>query len=183
MKAGDRPWLLRGMVIGLALVVGLVAWVAGGDDEASEEEAAPVATETRIVEPAELAEAAATLGHPVYWAGPIAGAELELTESEDGSAQLRYLADPGEAGTESPDALTVGSYPLADPAGALDTFAAEPGSVVNRTKDGAKVVFSEANPNSVYLVSPDNSVQVEVYDPSPRRALGLALSGQVRPAP
>jgi hypothetical protein len=34
----------------------------------------------------------------------------------------------------------------------------------------------------VYLISPDNTLQIEVYDPSPERAMELALSGQVRPA-
>jgi hypothetical protein len=179
--ATQRPWLLRGTVLALAIVVGAVAWIVSGDGE-QDGEATPVAAEARIVEAGQLADAAATLGHPVYWAGPIEGSELELTEAEDGSTQVRYLEDPGEAGAESSSVLTIGSYPLPDPAAALDAFAAEPGSVVKRAANGAEVLFSESNPSSVYFVAPDNSVQVEVYHPQPQRALDLALAGDVRPA-
>src|SRR5690349_21787017 len=31
------------------------------------------------------------LGHPVYWAGPRAGATYELTRSPDGRVYIRYL--------------------------------------------------------------------------------------------
>jgi hypothetical protein len=175
-----RPWLLRGAVLAVALAVGVIAWVVGGDDEGGE--AAPPATESRIVEAAELANAAALLDHPVYWAGPMAGAELELTEGEDGSSQVGYLDEGAEAGEESPDAPTIGSYPLPDPAGALDRFAAEPGSVVERGRGGLEVVYARSSPSSVYFVPAGEGVQVEVYDPRPGRALRLALSGRVRPA-
>jgi len=180
MRAVDRPWLLRGAVLALALAVGVVAWIAGGDDEG--DEAASAGTEARIVEPAELANVAATLGHPVYWAGPIGGTELELTEGEDRSTQVRYLEEGADAGDEAPEALTIGSYPLPDPAGALDEFAAEPGSVTERGSGGLEIVYGKSNPSSVYFVPADGSIQVEVYDPRPRRALELALSGRVRPA-
>lgn len=180
MEAAKRPWLLRGAVLAVALAVGVVAWLAGGDEES--EAPAPAAPEVRIVEAAELGNVAALLGHPVYWAGPIPETSLELTESEDGSVQVRYLDEGAEAGEDPAGALTIGSYPLPDPTAALDEFAAEPAAVVRRSRRGLEVVTSEANPSSVYFASPDNSVQVEVYDPSPARALGLALSGRVRPA-
>lgn len=171
--------MLRGAVLGLALVVGVVAWLATGD---SEEQAPTVESESRIVVAGELGNIESLVGHPVYWAGPVPGAELEVTESGDGSVQVRYLDDPAEAGQESAEALTVGSYPLADPAKALDSFAKRPGSIVRRSRDGREVVTSRESPTSAYFVSPDNSVQVEVYDPASKRALGLALSGRVRPA-
>lgn len=176
----DRPWLLRGTVLGLALVVGVVAWLAS--DDGGEDAPAPAVPRARIVEAAELANLAAVLGHPVYWAGPLSGTSLELTESEDGSVRVRYLEEGAEAGEEAANALTVGTYPLPDPSGALEKFAAEPDSVVRRSRRGVEVVTSRGNPSSAYFASPDNSVQIEVYDPSPARALGLALSGRVRPA-
>src|SRR5262245_41046297 len=123
MAAADRRrWLLRGSVLGLALLVALVAWLTARDS--SDSGARGETTETRIVSAAELGDAAALSGHPVYWAGPIAGAELELTESGEGDVQVRYLEEGTEAGDESAEALTVGSYPLPDPAGALAAFAA-----------------------------------------------------------
>lgn len=137
----------------------------------------------RIVAPSGLGEVAALLGQPVYWAGPVSGKELELTElGEGGGVQVRYLPEGVEARDGASAPLTVGSYPLSDPGAALDAFAKRPGSVVRRGRGGRKVVVSTRSPTSAYFVSPDNSVQVEVYDRSPKRALALALSGRVRPA-
>jgi hypothetical protein len=178
LKPGRRPWLLRGAVLGLALAVGVVAWRVTGDDE---EPAAPPASEARIVDEAEIGNLAALSGHPVYWAGPMPDESLEVTENADGSVQVRYLPEGAEAG-EPIEALTVASYPLADPAAALDGFAEEPTSIVKRASDGRKVVFNRDQPTNVYFVSPENSVQVEVFDPSPKHALSLALSGKIQPA-
>jgi hypothetical protein len=180
MRFLERPWLLRGVVLGVALVVGLVAWIGQGDDEPVP--AAPEAAPPRLVSEAELAGLAAEVGYRVYWAGPIAGTELELTEEPEGGVRLRYLEGDASPGDESTAYLTIGTYPLADPVGALEAFAAEPGSVVRRAPDGREVATATAKPTSVYFANAEDGVQVEVYDPSPRRALRLALSGQVQPA-
>jgi hypothetical protein len=166
-------------VVGLALVVGAIAWLeTRGSDEPSAE-AEPAA---RILSAGELGDVAATLGHPVYWAGPMSGTELEVSESAGGDVQVRYLPAGTEAGEGSSEALTVGSYPLPDPAAALRAFAARPGSVTRQGR-GYEVVWSRQSPTSAYFVPSGNRIQVEVYDPSPKRALALALSGRVRPAP
>ncbi len=178
MEMGDRPWLLRGTVVGLALVVGVIAWLATRDDDDTGASASEVAV-VRIVDEGELAGIAADAGQAVYWAGPVEGAELEATElAEQGGVQVRYLEE-GSAGAE---ALTVGSYLLPDPAGAIDGLASQPGAIVRTSDDGRTVVTNSERPTSVYFASPDNSVQVEVYDPSSARALRLALSPRVRPA-
>jgi len=171
---------LRIAVFTVAGVVALVAWLTtrGSGEPAGIGET----IETRIVSAAELPNIAALTGHPVYWAGPIAGTELEATERPDGSVQVRYLEAGAEAGEGEDEALTVGSYPLPDPARALAAFAERPGSETRRAPGGREVVFSRQKPTSAYFVSPGNGVQVEVYDPSPRRALALALSSKVRPA-
>jgi len=182
MEMGDRPWLLRGAVIGLALLVGIVAWLATEDDDETAATPAAVA-EVRIVDEGELVGLSAEVGQLVYWAGPIEGTELEATElPEQRGVQVRYLEEGAEAGSEEAAALTVGSYPLADPTEAIDAIAAEPGAIVRTSRGGRKVVASAERPTSVYFASPDNSVQVEVYDPSPARALRLALSPRVRSA-
>lgn len=165
----------------LAVLVAIVAWLATRDGDGGGESGAPVESPAvRTVSEAELAEVAAVLGQPVYWAGPEPGTELELTELEEGGVQVRYLPE----GTDPEDSavLTVGSYPLPDPKGALEGFADRPGAIARRAEDGTEVLSSEESPTSVYFASPDNSVQVEVYDPSPRKAMRLALSGRVLPA-
>jgi hypothetical protein len=171
--------LLRAAVIGVAVLVGVIAWVAsrGGDDSSP----APAEPESRLVSEAELFETAANSGQPIYWAGPVPGTELELIEVVEGGYQVRYLPE-GDSEEASTEFLTVGSYPLPNPAKALEEFAKQPGSISRQSSDGRKVVTSRESPSNVYFVSPDNSVQVEVYDPSPKRAMSLALTGAVKPA-
>jgi hypothetical protein len=175
---------LRLAVVGLAVVVALIAWLAtrGGDSDSSEPEPVAAAAPPRIVTVAQLREVAATLGQPIYWAGPIAGKELELKELGEGGAQVLYLPEGTEAGKGSPKSLTIGSYPLDNPEKALAGFAERPGSSSRQASDGREVVVSKTAPTSVYFTSPDNSVQVEVYDPSAQKAMSVALSGKVEPA-
>lgn len=172
---------LRWGIVALAVIVGVIAWLAtrGGDSE--EPQPTPTGFEAKVVSEAELEDIAASSGHPVYWAGPIEGKELEATESADGGVQVSYLDAGAEAGGGPGGLLTIGSYPLPDPAGALKGFAEREGSTVRHAADGREVVTSTGAPGSVYFASPDGSVQVEVYDPSPARAMSLALSGEVQP--
>ena len=166
----------------LAAVVAVIAWLATRDDGGSDESSAAAEPASRIVSQAELAEAEATLGQPVYWAGAVPGTELELEELGEDGTRVRYVPAGAEAGEGSAASLTVGSYPLADPKAATEDFAKRSGSIVRRAKGGTEVVSSEESPTSVYFAGPGNRVQVEVYDPSPKRAMGLALSGRVQPA-
>jgi hypothetical protein len=171
--------VLRGTVVAIAAAVGLVAWLS---ERGSQNGAAGVALpEVRVVSPAGLAGAAALNGHPVYWAGPIPGTELGLSEGADGIVQVRYLAAGSAPGAAEENVLTVGSYPLPGPARALAAFGRRPKSKLLHAHDGKVVVTSAESPGSAYFASPDDSVQVEVYDPAPDRALDLVLSGRVRP--
>ncbi|MDQ3724986.1 MAG: hypothetical protein M3335_03685 [Actinomycetota bacterium] len=176
---GKEAWLLRGGLIGIAVLIALVTWaVTRGDDEG----APAVAGEgARIVSEGELIEAAARLGQPIYWAGPQEGTAVELEELGEEGVRVRYVPEGSKAGEAPADALAIGSYRLGDPGAALAKFAAEPGAVL-RQGDGREVVFSQEQPTSVYFVDPENTVQVEVYDPAAGKALSLALSGTVEPA-
>jgi hypothetical protein len=174
--------LLRAGLVSLAAAVAIVAWLATrGDDHGGDREGVQAGPSVAIVSPAGLAAAGAKLGQPVYWAGSLPGTELELEELTEGGVRVVYLPAGDEAGGNSSTTLSIGSYPLADPAAALREFAAQPGAIIRHSKDGTEVVSSREQPTSVYFVGPDKAVQVEVYDPSPRRAMRVALSGQVRP--
>lgn len=174
--------LLRSGLVGLAAVVAIVAWlVTRGDDQGGEKTEVQAEPVVAIVSPAGLAAAAARLGQPLYWVGSLPGTELELEELSEGGTRVIYLPAGEDAGADSAAALTIGSYPLADPEAALHAFAAQPGAIVRHSSDGTEVVSSREQPTSVYFVGAEKTVQVEVYDPSPRRAMRLALSGQVRP--
>lgn len=181
-KDQANPWVLRGIVIGLAVVVGIVAWVAtsGGDDEAAPEPA-PVEAEAAIVSEEELADVASTAEYPVYWAGPIDGTELELTDSGEAGVLLRYLEQGDEVGGAIADRIAIGSYPLDDPEKALENFASQPGATVSEDPELGTIVVNDESPGSVYFVDPENEVQVEVYAPTPQQAMSLVRSGDVVP--
>ena len=182
-KLHDRRNVLRAAVAIVAVIVALLIWLTTRDSGNRSPKPAPAeAAAPRIVSAAQLREAAATLGQPIYWAGPMPGKDLELDELSEGGVRVRYLPEGAKAGKSSSKSLTIGSYPLPNPARSLQGFAEREGSIVRHAIDGREVVTSEQAPGSAYFVSPENSVQVEVYDPSPQRAVKLALSGQVRPA-
>jgi len=173
--------MLRIGIVVLALLVGVIAWVASnGDDGESTAEPASAGVEAKIVSVEELEDFAADAGHEVYWAGPLPGKVLEVSETSS-NVQLRYLDEGTAAGEGSKAVLTIGSYPLADPAAALKGFGKRKGSLVRKSPNGREVVTSVEKPTSVYFTGEANEVQVEVYDPNDKRAMGLALSDQVRP--
>lgn len=180
-RAESNRRMLRIGIVALALIVGVVAWVATRGGDSADSTPAASGKEAEIVNLAQLEEFAAAAGHPVYWVGTVPGKELEASETATGDVQIRYLEEGTEAGGGPAGVLTIGSYPLPDPGAAVKAFAGRSGSVVRHASDGREVVTSVEKPSSVYFASPDNSVQVEVYDPAYKRAMGLALSDRVQP--
>lgn len=174
--------MLRVGIVALALLVGVIAWLAtrGGDDNTTPA-ASSSGFEAKIVSSEELEELAASAGHAVYWAGPVSGKEMEASETDEGDFQVRYLDEGTEAGGGGAGVLTIGSYPLPDPIAAVEGFAGRKGSITRSSPDGREVVTSTEKPTSVYFASSDGSVQVEVYDPDAQEAMSLALSAKVRP--
>jgi hypothetical protein len=172
-------WLPRGLVLAVALIAGLGALIASRGDEQAEP---PTTSTARVVTEQDLAEIGAEAGHPVYWAGEKEGSDLSAIEGEDGSIEVRYVEDGALAESGIASFPTVITYPIPDPGAALARYAARRDSVVHRSGEGREVVSSEDSPTSAYFVSPDDRVQVEVYDPVPGRALSVALGAQVQPA-
>jgi hypothetical protein len=181
-KAASKRRMLRVGIVALALLVGVIAWLAtrGGDDNTTPA-ASSSALEAKIVSGEELEELAASAGHAVYWAGEMSGKEIEASETSEGDFQVRYLDEGTEAGGGGAGVLTIGSYPLPDPVAAVEGFAGRKGSTTRHSADGREVVTSTEKPTSVYFASSDGSVQVEVYDPDAQEAMSLALSAKVRP--
>jgi hypothetical protein len=181
--APPQPSLVRrlrvAVIVLAAIAIGLVAWAAiGGDGD--DESANGDAVEARIVSAAELESIAADAEAPLYWAGERPGAELEYDEAGD-RAFVRYLTGGAEAGDPRPAFLTIATYPLENPADALRANARRTNTRLQRAPGGALVWVNPDRPQSVYLAEPGSTHQVEVYDPLPRRALSVALSGDVVP--
>lgn len=176
-----KPGLVAGRALfglGLVVLAGVAVWLLflRGNDEPAD----ATASEARIVSPAELSDYAATREEPIYWAGPQANTGLELTSSGDGSSFIRYLPPGTEAGDPRPGFLTVATYPSEDAVAALEAAQEREGAVVLRADGEGIAVTNERSPTSVYL-APSPAFEVEVYDPSPRRAAEIARSGIVQP--
>ena len=120
--------------------------------------------------------------------GPVDGAELEATRTENGQVYVRYLTDGAEIGDETGAFLTVGTYPFPGVQATLEEQADQGGALVNETPDGNLVVTNRNEATSVYIADPDQELQVEVYDPDPARAfdardLGWHRCGRVSRTP
>ena len=184
-KAGqDVSGARVGLIIAGVLAVVLVGWLllrGGDDDSASSSEPAEDGV-AQIVTSDDLNERASSRGTPIYWAGPQDGAELEMTETNGGdNVFVRYLTDGAAAGEESPEYLSIGTYAFPDAVAALRKQGSEPGGVIASAPGNATVYFNRERPQSVYLAYPGVDLQIEVYDPDPKRALQMVSSGQIVP--
>ncbi len=168
----------RVAVIAAALVaIALAGWLLLRDDEAQSGPGAPQAAGV-----ADVRALSESVGHEVYWAGaPAPGQGLELTHEGDGRIYLRYLGADGSVGDDRADFTTVGTYPVPAALAALRRQARGPDAIVRDLPNGGLAYLSSSHPTSVYLAWPGSGFEVEVYDPSPKRALDLVLSGRVRP--
>jgi len=170
------PLLVLGVAVAVAaLFVGWLLIGRGGSSSAPAASGAPM-----IVSQAELEQFAASVDHPVYWAGPKAGYSYELTSSH-GRIWVRYLPRGVNAGDARASFLVVGTYELSDAFAGLQRVAKSPTSVSRSIPDGGLLVYDGQRPTSVYFSYPGVKYQVEVYAPSPRDARSLVLGGKVTP--
>ncbi|HEU0303756.1 MAG TPA: hypothetical protein VFR32_04170 [Gaiellaceae bacterium] len=134
--------------------------------------------EPRVRSRAELEGFAASVGQPVYWAGPMAGRSYEVERRANGQIFIRYLPAGVEAGAEG-GYLTVATYPFEDALAAVEALAREPGADRIELPNGGLAVVDAATPESIHLAFPGSDYQVEVFDPSAARAREIVSSGQI----
>jgi hypothetical protein len=175
-KSSGGSLRLRLVVAGV-LAIGLILWIALRDDDSDDSQSGSSGAE--IVSVDSLRAAAGEQGSPIYWAGELEGAELELSQPDADRTYVRYLTGGAEAGDPNPDFLTVGTYEDEDALAKLKRQGNEPGGVLAKAPGGATVYFNRNQPSSVYLVYPGVDAQIEVYDPDFKRALQLVNSGQI----
>jgi hypothetical protein len=143
--------------------------------------ATPTATPTAVA-PAGLKSIAASLGHPIYWAGPRRGYTYELTQTSTGSVYIRYLPPSVPVGAK--DAyLTVATYPFPDALAAVQRAAKGNKAGTIKLSGGGLAVVDLQYPKSVHLAFPKSDVQVEVFDPSPAQARRVVSSGKIVAVP
>ena len=169
-----------GAILAIALLAGFVAWlIFKGDNKASGPARAPAASASY----GQLKALPGKVGHDVYWAGKKASYTYELTQTSQGNIYVRYLPAGVDVNDPRPNFLTVGTYPRRNAYASLKKLSTKPGSVSRQLAGGGISVYSKQDPRSVYLAYPGKNVQIEVYDPSARRAQHLVLAGLVRPLP
>ena len=171
------PEIRIGTVVALAIIAGLVVWllVRGNDNSTPASRSSVQAASAK-----DLAALSTTVRHPVYWAGPAPGYTYELTRTPDGRIYIRYLHSGTPLGSRRP-VLAIGTYPLKDAPAAISRIAAQQRSKAMRLKGGGLAVQDTKHPTSIYLAYPGSNYQIEVYDPSPARALQLVVSGKIIP--
>jgi hypothetical protein len=167
------------VILGAAIGVGLVAWlVFKGDDNGS---STPARAPASAASASELQALPSKVGHDVFWAGRKSGYTYELTQTNKGDIYIRYLPAGVEANDARPNFLTVGTYPRPHAYATVKKVSKNPGSETHQLGGGGIAVRSNVKPNSVFVAYPGKSFEIEIYDPSPSRALRLAVSGKVKP--
>jgi hypothetical protein len=179
-----QPRVRLGAVVAIALAAGFIAWlVVGGnnDNTATTTQGQPRSSGTgpAAISRAGLVSLSSRLNQPIYWAGPRTGYTYELTRTTDGRTYVRYLPPGIKVGDKRANYLIVVTYPYRKALRALEAVKDGRG---HQIPGGGLAVVQDGYPQSVHVAYPGENYQVEVYDPSPKRSLAVALSGSVRPA-
>jgi hypothetical protein len=178
----DNRGQLRLVAVLIALpLIAIAIWAIGGCGGGGDNSSSESTVSAEIVDAEALKERSEDEEMPIYWAGEQAGTELELSVPEEGRTYVRYLTGNAEAGDPQPNFLTIGTYAFAEPVPALEELAEKPGGVQRSVPGGGIAYFNRNGPNSVYLAYPGQEVQIEVFDPDPKRAKELATSGAIVP--
>ena len=163
------------------IAVGVLVWLLFIKDDGDDSGGAPAAQKTVTnYSASELPGAVNSVGNPVYWLGPEAGDQYELTVIGDGRTYVRYL--PEGVPAESGEAFrTVGSYAFQDPVKELERLGRRPGNHTF-TVPGGGVGVSPGSPSAhVYVAFPDQNVEIEVFDPDPGDAEQSVKRGDLIP--
>jgi len=170
------PRFRIGAVLALAIAAGFVAWLALHNRNSSSSQAKNTSAVAASV--TQIKNVAASVHHPVFWLGPKAGYTYELTQTQSGKVYVRYLPLGVKVGAAKPY-LTVGTYPFPGALAAVQREANAKGAVTVKLAHGGLAVLDAGYPKSVHLAYPSVDYQVEVFDPTPARAMQIVSSGQV----
>ena len=184
-RTGRVVLLVVAAVAILAGTVALTAWLVSDEGETSTISTQTIADAGGDVTVArtgrELARRAESVGHVVYWVGPVARNRFELTSTTDGRAYVRYLPPGASAGDPRPSFVTIGTY-LLENAFAVTRATSRRGDARKvRAPAGAIAFYTTSRPQSVYLAYEGSDLQIEVFHPVPREARRLVETGKIRP--
>ncbi len=177
-----------GAVVAIALAAGFVVWllVRGNDDSSSSSNGTTTAETAKPIgpvaaTPAALRSVSAKAKRPIYWVGPRSGQTYELTRTAGGRVYVRYLPPGAKIGNQRADYTIVGTYPTPNALKVLKDLAKQPNEKSVSAPGGGIAVYATNAPTNVYVAFPGSDEQIEVFDPSAKRALRLVTSGRVAP--
>jgi hypothetical protein len=130
----------------------------------------------------ELKARARDLNQVIYWVGPVTGDKYELTRTTTNDVYVRYLPHGVKVGAHQGKYLLVATYPFVGALAAVEASDNGHPLTVAGGK-GAIAAVDGAKPTSVRVAFPDVDYQIELYDPSARKALRWATSAALTPVP
>src|SRR5512132_4076896 len=115
-KTRTPPRLPSSAVLAAAPTAGFVAWLLLRSDTTRKPalQPSPTPAVATVVPTGRLRELAATLDHPLFWAGARPGMGYELTRTAAGNIFIRYLPPNTRVGDRRPAFLAIGTYPVPD---------------------------------------------------------------------
>lgn len=169
--------LISAMVTAL-LVFGATSLFSNNSSSPSSESSAGQMALTE----AELKSVVANLNSVVYWVGPLENAKYTLDVTDAGAAFVRYLPNGEGANDTAKNYLIVATYRVNAAYDAVKTAGNEQDGIGLLTSDGAAVYYNKNAATNVYLAYPGQDLQIEVFDPTPGKALQLVNTiGLVKP--
>ena len=171
------------VIVGLVVLVGVVLLGTTVYRYVTKDTVDTVTTPTNpgpvIMTKEQLSATVAASGHSLYWAGPQGMQTWEVTISNR-DVYVRYLPVGVAAGSQTLY-LTVGTYEKADTYAGLVQAAAVKGATSKKLAGGSLVVQPAGKDTSAYFAFPGKDLLMEVFDPTPGKAMQLVMSGVVQP--
>ena len=128
-----------------------------------------------------LKTAVKALGKTVYWAGDDADNTYVLQTFTDGRVWVRYVPKGGDPNASGAVYRLMGSYPIKNAFSVTKAASSGDGSVLVTNADGSIVLYNKSKMTNAYIAFPKVDVQIEIFDPTPGKALALATSGAIVP--
>jgi hypothetical protein len=166
-------------IVVAAAAAGVGAWLVAARSSSSNQATRVAPTAPVALSASGLKTLAGVVGQPIYWAGPRKHYFYELKRTANRNVYIRYLPPGVNAGAPGHRYTIIATYPFPNGLAALKRVAGGRGIDL---PGGGIALVDEKHPTLVHLAFPKVDYQVEVYDPSPARALALVTSGRVRPA-
>ena len=179
----NRQTAIIGGAVVVVVVAAIIAFTVGGDDKKSSNNGGDNAAQQSNVQIGLNADglktAVAAIGRPVYWAGAEPDYQYVLQTFGNGQTTVRYIPKDGDPNNQEAVYRVMGTYPIKGAFDVTTKAGQAENSALLTNSDGSIVVYNKSKTTNVYVAFPGVDVQIEIYDPTPGKALEIATSGRV----